>query len=83
MPYALGAQHPGGGMNWSGISEFIAMGGYGLYVWGSLGMCGAVIVAELALLHLRRVTLAREVQSDNEHVAHQVPETTQATESAR
>ncbi len=83
MPYALGAQHPGGGMNWADISEFIAMGGYGLYVWGSLGMCGAVIVVELTLLHLRRVTLAREVQGANDHVEHPVPETTRATESAR
>ena len=41
--------------------EFVAMGGYGLYVWGSLGMCAAVVVAELAVIRLRRRLLAQEV----------------------
>ena len=25
-------------MNWGSLSEFLAMGGYGLYVWGSYGV---------------------------------------------
>ena len=41
------------------------MGGYGLYVWGSLGMCAAVIVAELVLLRLRRATLLREAHDES------------------
>ena len=36
------------------VVEFLAMDGHGLYVWGSLGMCAAVLVAEMALLRLRR-----------------------------
>ena len=36
------------------------MGGYGLYVWGSLGMCAAVLVLEVALIALRRRALVRE-----------------------
>ena len=51
-------------MNWSSWSEFVAMGGYGLYVWGSIGMCGAAVVAELVLLNLRRQALGREAQGD-------------------
>ena len=47
-------------MTWASGADFFAMGGYGLYVWGSLGMCAAVIVAELVLLKLRRATLLRE-----------------------
>jgi heme exporter protein D len=26
-------------MNWGSASEFFAMGGHGLYVWGSFGAC--------------------------------------------
>jgi heme exporter protein D len=43
------------------LGELLAMGGYGLYVWGSLGMCAAVVVAELAVIRLRRRLLAQEV----------------------
>lgn len=28
-------------MQWTNASEFFAMGGYGLYVWGSFGVCFA------------------------------------------
>ena len=45
-------------MNWSNWSEFAAMGGYGLYVWGSFGMCAAVLVLEVVLLALRRRAVA-------------------------
>ena len=41
-------------MTWSSWSEFVAMGGYGLYVWASFGMCAVVVVLEVALLALRR-----------------------------
>ena len=56
-------------MSFSSWSDFIAMGGYGLYVWGSLGMCAAVAVAELALLRLRRQALMREAGHDAAHNA--------------
>jgi heme exporter protein D len=44
-------------MNFSNWSEFLAMGGYGLYVWGSMGMCAAVVVVEPLLLQARRRAL--------------------------
>jgi heme exporter protein D len=47
-------------MNAQSFSEFLAMGGYGMYVWGSMGMCGAALAAELMLIHLRRRALLRE-----------------------
>ena len=31
-------------MNWTSWSDFAAMGGYGLYVWGSFGMTALTIV---------------------------------------
>ncbi|MCV0437508.1 MAG: heme exporter protein CcmD [Hydrogenophaga sp.] len=42
------------------LDELLAMGGYGLYVWGSLGMCAAVVVAELMVIRFRRRLLAQE-----------------------
>ena len=44
-------------MIWSDWSKFFAMGGYGLYVWGSLGMCVLVPLLEIAQLNLRRRAL--------------------------
>ena len=40
-------------MNWSSFDAFIAMGGYGLYVWGSYLVTAAVIAIEVALLVAR------------------------------
>jgi len=40
-------------MNWSSAGEFFAMGGYGLYVWGSYGITAALIGFE-SWLTLRR-----------------------------
>ena len=41
-------------MNWGSASEFFAMGGKGLYVWGSYGVTLACIVIELVALAARR-----------------------------
>ena len=54
------------------LSELLAMGGYGLYVWGSLGMCAAVVVAELMVIRFRRRLLLDEAMDERateEHVA--------------
>jgi heme exporter protein D len=40
-------------MNWASASDFFAMGGYGLYVWGSYAVAALVMLAE-ALLARRR-----------------------------
>ena len=46
-------------MQWGSLENFLAMGGYGFYVWGSYVVCAAVIAAEiLALRHRRRAALA-------------------------
>ena len=44
-------------MTWGSASEFLQMGGYGLYVWGSFGMCALVLVVELAAVAQRRRAL--------------------------
>ncbi len=40
-------------MNWSGWSEFVNMGGYAFYVWGSLGTVLVCLALELAGLRRR------------------------------
>ena len=40
-------------MNWGSPSEFFAMGGYGLYVWGSYGAALVALLAEPWLLARR------------------------------
>ena len=41
-------------MNWQSFNEFFAMGGYGLYVWGSYAVVFGLIAAEVVALCLRR-----------------------------
>ena len=51
-------------MNWTSLNDFLAMGGYGLYVWGSFGMCALVLVAECWAVAQRRKAL-RELPLDD------------------
>ena len=41
-------------MNWGSWSDFFAMGGYALYVWGSYGVTAGLIVVEIMMLRNRR-----------------------------
>ena len=41
-------------MNWASWSDFFAMGGYALYVWGSYAVTAGLIVVEIILLRNRR-----------------------------
>ena len=46
-------------MQWGSVENFLAMGGYGFYVWGSYLVCAAAIVAEIVLVRGRnRLALA-------------------------
>ena len=64
-------------MNWNSPAEFFAMGGYALYVWGSVVACVASVVVEVMLVRQRRrgivSLLRRERLADKlelqEHVA--------------
>ncbi|OYY66314.1 MAG: heme exporter protein CcmD [Burkholderiales bacterium 28-67-8] len=44
-------------MIWKSWSDFLAMGGYGLYVWGSFGVTAAAIAAEMWSVAARRKAL--------------------------
>jgi heme exporter protein D len=41
-------------MSWASLEEFLAMGGYGAYVWGAYLVCAVAVGFEIALLALRR-----------------------------
>jgi heme exporter protein D len=45
-------------MNWGSASEFFAMGGYGVYVWGSYAVTASAMLLE-PLLAARRHARAR------------------------
>ena len=49
-------------MSWGGWSDFVAMGGYGLYVWGSYAVTVVVLAAEIASVRRRRRTAVRAVK---------------------
>jgi heme exporter protein D len=63
-------------VNWSSWSEFFAMGGYGIYVWGSYIVTFICVISELLLISRRHRTLIEtyglihesyaEENSDNE-----------------
>lgn len=47
-------------MNWSNWQDFVRMGGYGLYVWGSVGaVFGALLIEWITLGWRRRQVLAQ------------------------
>jgi heme exporter protein D len=48
-------------MNWASWSDFLAMGGYALYVWGSYGVVLGLLVMEIVLLILRKRAILREL----------------------
>ena len=41
-------------MVWNSVGEFFHMGGYALYVWGSVIVTVGFMLAELVILRLRR-----------------------------
>ena len=41
-------------MNWASWSDFFAMGGYALYVWGSYAVTAGLIAMEVVMLLVRR-----------------------------
>ena len=49
-------------MTWNSLSDFLAMGGYALYVWGSYGVAALLIAIELAALRARRMKAIDELR---------------------
>jgi heme exporter protein D len=61
-------------MIWKNLDDFIAMGGYGFYVWGSYLVTAVIIIGEVLMLRARRraVENTRAAQrSLSEQVKHE------------
>ena len=50
-------------MNWSSLSDFLEMGGYGLYVWGSFGMTALALAWEVLMVVQRQRRALREARA--------------------
>lgn len=51
-------------MNWGSFSNFLAMGGYGLYVWSAYGVSFVLLAVEVLLL-VRRTQGARRTSAQD------------------
>jgi len=49
-------------MKWHNVGEFIAMGGYGFYIWGSYGLAAALIALETILVFKRHRAARRNLE---------------------
>jgi heme exporter protein D len=62
---------------WNSFSDFLAMGGYGFYVWGSFGVTALIMVIEpIIVARNQKTTIARlkrqlraESRADNRNTA--------------
>ena len=57
-------------MNWNSPSEFLAMGGYAFYVWGSFGVTAVALLVEPLLIRKRRHDILRTLR--REHAAEEI-----------
>jgi heme exporter protein D len=51
-------------MNWESPAAFFAMGGYGIYVWGSFGACAILLIVEPILAVKRRTSILRSLRRE-------------------
>jgi heme exporter protein D len=51
-------------VNWGSWDNFLRMGGYGFFVWGSYGMAMAVIAIEVWQLRVKRRRAVTELQRE-------------------
>jgi heme exporter protein D len=47
-------------IHWNSLADFLAMGGYGFYVWGSFGLTALIMIVEpIVVARNRKSTIAR------------------------
>jgi heme exporter protein D len=51
-------------VTWNSPAEFFAMGGYGLFVWSSFGMCAAVLLLEPMLIRHRHQAIVHRLRHE-------------------
>lgn len=53
-------------MTWNSFSEFVAMGGYAQYVWGSFGACALGFLLEPVLVRQRQNQAVLQIRQQEE-----------------
>ena len=60
-------------IHWNSFGEFLAIGGYGFYVWGSFGVTALIMLIEpIAVARNRKTTIARlkrQLRAENRNTA--------------
>jgi len=51
-------------VNWGSWDNFLRMGGYGFFVWGSYGMTVAIVAIEIWQLKVRRRRAVTELRRE-------------------
>ena len=51
-------------MQFNSVTEFFAMGGYALYVWGSFGLTTLVVLGEILQVRSQRKNILRDLRSE-------------------
>lgn len=64
--WSVNATQIGSAMQWNNAAEFFAMGGYGVYVWGSFGVTALALVVEVWLIRRRRAAAIDTIHSDGQ-----------------
>ena len=57
-------------MQWHSLAEFLDMGGYALYVWGSFGVSALVVVAEIWQVRAQRQAVLRSLTNETQQSVH-------------
>ena len=60
-------------MHWNNPTEFFAMGGYALYVWGSFGACALGMLIEPLLIRQQRGAVLRRLREKHRADAARTP----------
>lgn len=60
-------------IHWHSFADFVAMGGYGLYVWGSFGLTALIMAVEpIMVVRNQRTVIARlkrQIRAENRNSA--------------
>ena len=54
-------------MQWNSISEFLHMGGYGFYVWGSFGVTAVALIGEMWMIRRQHLQTLQMLKSEWTH----------------
>jgi heme exporter protein D len=62
-------------MQWLSVADFLHMGGYAFYVWGSFGISAVVVIAEVWQVRAKRRDILRNLlnETDSETNSHSDP----------